>query len=119
MSDSNPYEAPQHLEKPQPKDVMPHTTSIRAEAWRGAKLGLKIGLLIAIPLTILVLIVEYYELQQRRLADPNLSSLSESKYIEITLIMDTLAISLFIAFCGGVGSLVMGLLARLRTKGDH
>jgi hypothetical protein len=41
MSDSNPYEAPQNIEEVLPKNVTPHTTSVRAEAWRGAKFGAK------------------------------------------------------------------------------
>lgn len=41
MFDANPYEAPQHIEKISAKSVTPHTTSIRAEAWRGAKFGAK------------------------------------------------------------------------------
>jgi hypothetical protein len=58
MNDLNPYESPQHIEDIASKTSVPHTTSIRAEAWRGAKFGAKLtGIFFAVLMIVIWIIM--------------------------------------------------------------
>lgn len=105
MNDTNPYEPPQHIEDIASKNAVPHTTSIRAEAWRGAKFGAKVtGTFFAL-LMIVIWIMMISMWDQTASDRPGVSLMILYSFLEI------------IAGCLGggiVGAAVMGVVALMK-----
>jgi hypothetical protein len=113
MPDLNPYEPPQTVDplpEAMPKLILPHTTSVRDEAWRGAKFGARIISISFGPLMIVFLFLEFY------FQSKNYSLNGQPRFTEIIKLVASGfgGLAILIVLSAVAGAAVMGCIAWLR-----